>query len=71
MGIFKLIFLLLLAWLGFSLWRRFAPSIHRVDSAKGDEQMVRCAHCDLHLPQQEAINHQGNNYCSAAHRDTH
>ncbi len=28
---------------------------------------VRCAHCDLHLPQQEALERGGRYYCSQEH----
>jgi uncharacterized protein len=34
-------------------------------------RMVQCAACGLYLPEQEAIFHQGNYYCSPSHRDSH
>ena len=34
------------------------------------ENMVRCAHCGLHLPEGEAVKTvDGYRYCTAAHRD--
>lgn len=33
------------------------------------QEMVRCAHCGLHLPAAEALVHAGQPYCSAAHRE--
>jgi uncharacterized protein len=32
------------------------------------QTMVRCAHCDLHLPQNDAIEGSQGVYCSASHR---
>jgi uncharacterized protein len=31
--------------------------------------MVRCGHCDLHLPQSDALKGSLGFYCSTAHRD--
>lgn len=33
------------------------------------EPMAVCAHCGIHLPRGEALQHGGHWYCSAAHRD--
>jgi uncharacterized protein len=33
-----------------------------------NEEMVRCAHCGLHLPRSEAVSAGGQLYCSDAHR---
>lgn len=30
--------------------------------------LVSCAHCDVHLPRGEALEHAGNFYCSEEHR---
>lgn len=35
------------------------------------EDMVRCAHCGVHLPKSESILAAGNYFCSAAHRDAY
>lgn len=35
------------------------------------EDMVRCAHCGVHLPKGESIHSQDKVFCSAAHRDAH
>jgi len=32
------------------------------------QTMVRCAYCDLHLPQNDAVQGSQGVYCSAAHR---
>lgn len=33
--------------------------------------MVKCAHCGLHLPSHEAICAAGRSFCSVEHRDRH
>ena len=35
------------------------------------EDMVRCAHCGVHLPKGESIMAGGNFFCCAEHRDAH
>lgn len=35
------------------------------------EDMVRCAHCGLHLPKGESIQSDGQFFCGTEHRDTH
>lgn len=35
------------------------------------EDMVRCAHCGVHLPKSESILAGGSFFCSAEHRDAH
>ena len=34
-----------------------------------EEDMVRCAHCGVHLPKGESIQSDGQFFCSAEHRD--
>jgi len=34
------------------------------------EDMVRCAHCGVHIPVSESLHVGDQFYCSAAHRDT-
>ncbi len=33
-----------------------------------EEDMVRCAHCGVHLPRSESLTAEGKHYCSEAHR---
>ena len=35
------------------------------------EDMVRCAHCGVHLPKSESILAGGNFFCCAEHRDAY
>jgi uncharacterized protein len=41
--------------------------VNRPASAE-PQAMVSCAHCGVHLPQTEALQHEGQAYCSEAHR---
>lgn len=35
------------------------------------EDMVRCAHCGVHLPKSESVQAEGKSFCGAEHRDAH
>lgn len=35
------------------------------------EDMVRCAHCGVHLPKGESVQADGRFFCSAEHRDAY
>ena len=41
------------------------------DASKQRENMVRCAHCGVHLPKGESIMLDQKHYCSEAHRRAH
>lgn len=40
-------------------------------TSKSLEEMVRCAHCGVHLPRSESITSQGEFYCCNDHRLEH
>jgi len=40
---------------------------HASDSPRSPEQMVRCAHCGIHLPRSEAVLRKGQTWCSTEH----
>ncbi|MGE5115291.1 MAG: PP0621 family protein [Betaproteobacteria bacterium] len=56
-------------WLARSSGRRSA--VRRPPPAGKIEDMVRCAHCGLHLPRGEALPGRGGLYCGEAHRAEH
>ena len=73
MGLIRLLIIALIAWIVFSALKDW---LNRPDQPKkragGEiEQMVKCAHCGLHVPESEAIRAGGSYYCSNAHRDAH
>jgi len=70
----KLILLLLaiaaLLWLVRGTVRRARPPRERGTDANppAPQAMLRCAHCGLHLPRDEALPGRGGVFCDAAHR---
>ena len=55
-----------LAW---ALWRnKRRPPTARPPAVPAPQAMVSCAHCGLHLPRAEALEHARRHYCCAAHR---
>ena len=44
------------------------PPSEASEELKTTQDMVRCAHCGLFLPRQEALSQRGDWYCSEAHR---
>ncbi len=43
------------------------PNKNKAEKAVGPEAMVQCQYCKVHLPQSEAISHDGRFYCSKDH----
>ena len=67
-------YLILLGLLfGVIMWFKFSrPSSNQQTSNPSDKQpqnMVRCAHCGVHLPENDAISSGKAVYCTSAHRD--
>jgi uncharacterized protein len=68
-------YLFLIAVIGLVLWwlkiqrRDKDKNSDDVNQAQKAQHMVRCAHCDLHLPQSDALEGLLGFYCSASHRD--
>lgn len=48
-------------------YRKNSPAQDR----SGAEDMVRCAHCGIHIPKSESINADGNYFCGPEHRDAY
>ncbi len=74
MGLIRLVVILVIVWLVYSLTRRWLATLDQKKNAKKQagssriETMVSCAHCGLHIPQQEAIQAQDKYYCSDKHK---
>jgi uncharacterized protein len=66
----RLILLILIVVIVMMVSRRFkvAASAPR-KRATIEATTVRCAHCQVYLPSNEAISRGGQHYCSAAHAD--
>jgi uncharacterized protein len=68
--LFLLVIVLLVGW-----WiaKRYRQGVDARDAAapRGDEDMVRCAQCGIHLPRSEGLVTRGRYYCSAEHQRQH
>ena len=65
----RLLFWIAVIAIGVWLWRRLKnPSPAKQPTPEQTQAMVRCAHCALHVPQSEALEHDANWYCSNDHR---
>lgn len=56
-------------WILRSYWRRFALQ-RRGKSApvkRGSQSLVRCDHCGVHIPEDQAIRRQERAFCSEEH----
>ena len=63
----KLILVLLLGWIGFSLMKRFKQNNPSVSKNKKGQKMIACEVCDTHVPESDVIVKNGKNYCSKEH----
>lgn len=68
MGFTKLLLLALAIWIGWLAWRRLSVPESSNPPSKPVHAMVRCRHCGLHIPENEAIRDGGAVYCSEEHR---
>jgi uncharacterized protein len=66
----RLLLLAAIAAVVYLLIRSYRKEIPRQDRSVA-EDMVRCAHCGVHLPKSESIMAGGQFFCSAAHRDAY
>lgn len=69
----KLILLALAAWVVYRLVKNYGRRIKQEDEPKPEagEDMVRCAHCGVHLPRSESIVSHGESFCTNEHRQLH
>ena len=72
MGLFRLLIIIFLIWLGYYFVKRLLKATHSKGPAQKPrklENMVQCARCGLHVPEEEAIKLHERYYCSPEHRD--
>ena len=67
MGLPRLILLAIVIGGGLWLWRRFTSRPSPLNKDTTAHTMVRCAHCNVHLPQDRAIKRNQNWFCSSEH----
>lgn len=67
----KILLLILVGIVAYLLWKGLARNARRADgrAPRTDaERMVGCRHCGVHLPVSEAVEVDGNYFCSDEHR---
>lgn len=69
----KILFLIIIAILIFWLIKiQKTKQSNPKDSIESVEDMVICSHCGTHIPKNEALSNENNQYfCSAKHRELH
>ncbi|HYR05403.1 MAG TPA: PP0621 family protein [Gallionella sp.] len=66
----RLLFLIAIVIVVYLLIRAFQKNTPRQDKPVVDD-MVRCAHCGVHLPKGESIQADGQFFCCTEHRDAY
>jgi len=70
----KLIFLVLGLLLAYWILKSYRRKVDRKEPpppAGGEEDMVRCAQCGVHLPRSESLTTGGKSFCSTDHQRLH
>ncbi|HIC41014.1 hypothetical protein MNB_SUP05-12-1175 [hydrothermal vent metagenome] len=67
MGILKLIVVVLVVWLGFSLFKKIRKPSVKTEEKSSSSKMLACSVCKTHIPENEAIIQDGKVYCSKEH----
>ena len=65
----KLILVLLLGWIVFSLMKRIKQKNPSVSKNGKGQKMIACDVCDTHVPESDVIVKNGKNYCSKEHAE--
>ena len=66
-----LLVIVLVLWLARAARRTPLPRKPPPERPPAIEDMVRCAHCGVHLPRSEALPGRGGLFCGAPHRAAH
>jgi uncharacterized protein len=66
----RLFLLIAIAIVVYLLIKSYRKNVPQQDKTVA-EDMVRCAHCGVHLPKGESILSGGNFFCCAEHRDVY
>ena len=73
MGLIRLITFLLVAWVVWSMYRKYQRAMGA--SARGkslpNKTFVKCVYCDVHLPEAEAVKEGNDWFCSRKHQQAY
>lgn len=72
MNLIRLIVIGLIIWLLYRMFHRMLSKPRpqeKVQRKSSPKDMVKCAHCGMHIPADEALHSEGRDYCSPEHRD--
>lgn len=68
----KLLLLVVIFSLIYAILKHYRKSVDQPPpSRKHPEDMVQCAHCQVHLPRSESVKNGELHYCSDTHRQQH
>ncbi|AZZ46703.1 MULTISPECIES: PP0621 family protein [Stutzerimonas] len=67
MGLFRLLFWIILIAAAFWLWRRLTSKPAAGKPQQTTVMTVRCVQCGVHLPREQALQSHDRWYCSQAH----
>lgn len=72
MNLIRLLILALIVWLIYRMVQRMLskPRAGKPRSPELGTRMVRCAHCGIHIPENEALHRDGQPYCCEEHRES-
>ena len=74
MGLIRLLSYLIIGWLVWRTLKRWyagyqaATSADKAKTPRISSKIVKCEHCEVHLPETEAIAHEGLWFCNQKHK---
>jgi uncharacterized protein len=70
MGLIRLLTFLLILWVLWFMYRNYQTRQQRKNQSRriAAGRIVKCRHCEVHLPQQQALAHGNDWFCSPAHK---
>lgn len=73
MGLIRLVIIVFIGWLLFRLFRRWQNRIPTKPPGSGEkiDTMVKCAHCGVHIPRQNAIENNEKFFCCEEHKNNY
>ena len=70
MNLIRLLILALAIWIAFRIWQNYRAAAKKMPpKVKAIPDMVACAVCNMHIPDNEALRNGDKFYCSQQHLD--